>query len=184
MEIGKKLRLLRGSMAQSELSRRSGIDKAIISKIESGKMTGTVETHKKIAGVFGLKLSELYAYIEQTHSDLAEFHAGNGRTDTYGEFLEILSSIPLSKKMLPVLLTLRMADERHLEDTVRDVERFILILDGEVEIEVDGKVYSLKKEAGREKGDCLYSRSPKRHRIKNIGQAAARLLCVSSPPVL
>lgn len=184
MKIGKKLRLLRGSLSQADLSRRSGIDKAIISKIEAGKLTGTVETHKKLAAVFGLKLSELYAYIEQSDPDTAEFHSGDGTVGTYEEFLEILTAIPLSKKMLPSILTLQAADERYLEETVREVEWFVLVLDGSVEIEVEGTVYVLKKDQGYEKGDSLYSRSRKRHRIKNIGSIPARILCVSCPPVL
>jgi len=54
MDISNKLKILRGNMTQAELSRRSGVDKAIISKIEAGKMSGTVECHEKLANVFGL----------------------------------------------------------------------------------------------------------------------------------
>jgi transcriptional regulator with XRE-family HTH domain len=184
MELGQKLKLLRGNMTQSELARRSGVDKAIISKIESGKMDGTVECHQKIADIFGLKLSEFYAFIEEEKSEPAEFHSGNNKTDVYKNFLEILTSIPLTKKMLPTFITLQPTEEKLLEETVKNAERFIIVLDGEVRIEIEGKVYNLKKEVDYEKGDSLYSISPKRHIIKNTGSTVSRILCVSSPPVL
>lgn len=184
MDLGKKLRLLRGNMTQSELATRSGVDKAIISKIESGKMDGTVECHQKLADVFDLKLSEFYAFIEEKKPEPAEFHSGNNKTDVYQNFLEILTAIPLSKKMLPTYITLQPAEEKFLEETLKNVERFIIVLDGEVTIDIEGKVYHLKKESNYKKGDSLYSISPKRHSIKNIGTAVSRILCVSCPPVL
>ena len=184
MDLGRKLKLLRGNMTQSELARQSRVDKAIISKIESGKMDGTVECHQKLADVFGLKLSEFYAFIEESKPEPAEFHSGNNKTDIYQNFLEILTSIPLTKKMLPTFISLKPGEEKSLQETLKNVEWFIIVLDGEVKIEIEGKVYDLKKEPEHEKGDSLYSRSPKRHMIRNTGKAVARILCISSPPVL
>lgn len=185
MELGDKLRLLRGNMTQADLARRSAVDKAIISKIESGKMPGTVECHSKLAEVFGLKLSELYACLEEEKPAPAEFHSGlNGKTDSYQNFLEIITAIPLSKKMLPTFITLKPQEEKFLEETLKKVERFIIIFDGEVEIEVENNIYCLRKELNSTKGDSLYSRSPKRHRIKNTGNSLAMALCVSAPPAL
>lgn len=184
MEIGAKLRLLRGNMTLTELAHRSGVDKAIVSKIESGKMTGTVECHRKLADVFGLKLSEFYAYLENEKPEPAEFHAGENKTDIYSEFLEILTTIPLAKKMLPTFVIIKPGDAQYLEETIKKVERFIYMIDGEIEVSVDGKAYHLKKNAGSEKGDSLYSASMLRHTLKNTGSSPARVLCVSSPPVL
>ena len=184
MERGEKFKLLRGNMTQAELSKRSGVDEAIISKIESGKMSGTVNCHKKLAEVFGLKLSELYAYLENGKPEPAEFHPANSKTDTYQDFLEILTAMPLSKKMLPVLLTLKPSEKKILEETLKKVERFIIVVEGELEVEIEGKTYQLKKEPNSEKGDSMYSKSSSRHKIKNTGTSIAKALCISSPPVL
>ncbi len=184
MDKGEKFRLLRGNMTQADLAQRSGVDKAIISKIESGKMPGTVECHKKLAEVFGLKLSELYAYLEEDKLEPAEYHPGGAKTDVYQDFLEILTNKPLAKKMLPTFITLKPKEEKFLEETLKKVERFIMALEGEIEVEVEGKNYRLRKGPGSEKGDSLYSTSPKRHKIKNTGSNVAKALCVSAPPVL
>jgi len=185
MNIGEKIKSLRGNMTQAELAKRAKVDKAIVSKIESGKMSGTIECHQKLAEAFGLKLSELYAYFEEEKPDAAEFHSGgNGKSESYQEFLEIITHLPLSKKMLPTFITLGPKEEKSLEETLKKVERFILLLEGEIEVEIEGKTYHLKKEPNSEKGDSLYSNSSQRHRIKNNGDATALALCISSPPVL
>ncbi|MCX7926580.1 MAG: XRE family transcriptional regulator [Candidatus Omnitrophica bacterium] len=184
MNIGEKLRLLRGNMTLTELARRSGVDKAIVSKIESGKMTGTVECHRKLAEVFGLKLSEFYAYMETEKPEAVEFHPGAMKTDVYMDFLEILTKIPLAKKMLPTFITLKPAETQDLQETVKKVERFIYIIDGQLDIEVEGKVYRLKKDPAAEKGDSIYSTSQQKHILRNTGTTIARALCISAPPVL
>ena len=184
INIGKKIKLLRGNMTQTELARRSRVDKAIVSKIENGKISGTIKCHKKIADVFGLKLSEFYAYLEENHKEPAEFHSGSARTDIYQDFLEILTSIPLSRRMLPIFLTLKPSEEKYLEETLKKSERFIIVIEGKIEIEIEKVIYKLRKEPNHEKGDSLYSKSAKRHKIKNVGEGVARVLCVSSPPVL
>jgi transcriptional regulator with XRE-family HTH domain len=184
MNIGEKLKFLRGNMTQAEFARRSGVDKAIISKIESGKMAGTVECHRKLAKVFDLKLSEFYAFLESGKPEPAEFHAGDSKTDVYHDFLEILTTLPLAKKMLPTFITLKPSEETFLEETLKQVERFIVIFEGEIEIEAEGKTYRLKKNPECKQGDSLYSTSSKRHRIKNTGNTIACALCVSCPPVL
>lgn len=184
MDIGKKIKLLRGNMTQAELANASGIDKAIISKIENGHMSGTLESHQKIAKVFGLKLSEFYAYLEDQENDPAEFHSASSKTDTYQDFLEIITNIPLAKKMLPVLISIKPKEEKILEETVKNAERFIYILEGQVEILIETKTYKLKKLPQNEKGDSLYSLSNKTHKITNTGINLARLLCISAPPIL
>ena len=184
MDIGSKLKLLRGNMTLTELAKRSDVDKAIVSKIESGKMTGTVECHRKLAEVFGLQLSEFYAYMENELPEPAEFRAGNVKQDIYLEFLEILTTIPLAKKMLPTFISLKPGESQYLEETIKKVERFIYVLDGEMEVSMEGKTYRLKKDLHAEKGDSLYSTSLQRHTLKNTGSSVARALCISSPPVL
>ncbi|MCG8432063.1 MAG: XRE family transcriptional regulator [Candidatus Omnitrophica bacterium] len=184
MFLGAKIKNLRGNMTQAELSRRAGIDKAILSKIESGKMAGSHDCHKKLAAALHLKLSEFYAYLEADEPQEAEVHPGTLHSDTYKDFLEILTEIPLSKKMLPTVITLRPRDEKYLEESVKNVERFIIILKGSIEVGINGSTYRLRKQKDAEKGDSLYSKSNHRLRLKNNGRNTACVLCVSSPPVL
>lgn len=125
MEINKGLKKLRGSMTQSELSKISGVDKAIISKIESGKMSGTLACHKKIAEALGLKLSEFYHCLEDGKFHTAEFCPGHEkRVGTYPDFMEVLTNLPFSKKLLPSIITLQPLERISLAETDKEVERF------------------------------------------------------------
>ena len=65
--IGARLRSLRRAQKVRlvELAKASGVDTATISRIETGKMSGTLESHIKLATALGYKLTELYAGIEE-----------------------------------------------------------------------------------------------------------------------
>jgi DNA-binding XRE family transcriptional regulator len=184
MKRGEKFRLLRGNLTQEELAKHSGVDKAILSKIESGKMTGTLECHKKLAKVFGMKLSELYAYLEEEKSEPAEYHSSESKTDFYDDFFEILTTKPLAKKMFPTIITLQPKEEKFLLETLKKVERFIMVLEGEIEIGIENKIYNLRKKPKSKTGDSLYSLSSSKHKIKNTGSSVAYILCISAPPLL
>lgn len=184
LPIGAKLRLLRGNLTQAELARQSGIDKAIISKIESGKMSGTIECHRKLAEVFGLRLSGFYAFLEDDKPEAAEFYPGSQKSGLSQDCLQILTAIPLAKKILPAFITLKPFEERSLAESGKDGERFIIILEGEAEIEIGGGTYKLRKAPEHEKGDSIYSLSTQKYRVRNTGASDARLLIVTSPPVL
>jgi len=182
--IGEKIKALRNNLTLAELADRCQVDKSILCKIENNKMAGTLETHKRLAEAFGMKLSEFYNYLEEKDPEPAQVHAAQDKSDIYQDVLEILTRIPLAKKMLPVLVILKPKESAILEETLKKAERFILVLEGKIEIKIEEKTYRLAKEEKYEKGDSLYSASPKRHTIKNIGETPAKILCVSAPPVL
>ena len=59
--FGENVRQLRNNffITQDELSKLTGIDRGQISKIEKGKINATLETIKKIADAFNIKLKDL-----------------------------------------------------------------------------------------------------------------------------
>ena len=68
MHIGdaiQELRLKR-NLSLSELSSRSGVQIATLSRMENGLMTGTIEVHIEIAKTLGVQLNEIYKNIHIT----------------------------------------------------------------------------------------------------------------------
>jgi transcriptional regulator with XRE-family HTH domain len=57
----------------SDLAERSGVSKAMISKIERGEASPTATVLGRLSGAFGLTLSTLLALAEQTGDRLARF---------------------------------------------------------------------------------------------------------------
>lgn len=69
--IGKTIRHLRHARGQSQevLSGLAGIERSHLAKIERGEKAANIETLAKIARAFDMKLSELFARIEQERSE-------------------------------------------------------------------------------------------------------------------
>ena len=65
--VGARLRALRQSQKITlvELTKRSGVDAATISRMETGKMTGTLESHVRLATALGAKTTDLFAGLEE-----------------------------------------------------------------------------------------------------------------------
>jgi quercetin dioxygenase-like cupin family protein len=59
---------------------------------------------------------------------------------------------------------------RGWEDFVHDVDELVLLLEGELELEIDGALHHLSA------GDQLFIPAGARHSVKNIGAGTARWL--------
>jgi transcriptional regulator with XRE-family HTH domain len=66
-ELGNTIRRLRveRNMTLAELSDKTGIQMATLSRMENNKMTGTLDAFNAIAEAFGMKLSELFQEYEK-----------------------------------------------------------------------------------------------------------------------
>lgn len=64
--VGTRLRAVRSAqrLTQPVLASLSGVDAATISRMERGRMAGTLECHLKLSRALGLTLAELYADVE------------------------------------------------------------------------------------------------------------------------
>ena len=71
LKIGNTIKKLRTgkNLTLTELSRRSGIHLATLSRMENNKTTGSMESHSELAYVLGLKLSE---FIQECEKDQLE----------------------------------------------------------------------------------------------------------------
>ena len=183
MNIGDMIKNLRKEKGLTllELSQESGVALATLSRIENNKMTGTLESHMAICGALDLALPELYKHLTP-EKYTPEVQTTEERTEVFvhdkRSISEMLVPKVLDKKMMPVMIRLEPRGSTHKEETKRGAEKFIYVLDGKIEAVVGEKTFSLKK------GDTLYFESSASHYFKNIGAQEARMICVSSPPVL
>ena len=184
--VGARLRLLRTSQKVRlvELAKASGVDAATISRIETGKMSGTLESHIKLSTALGVKLTELYAGIEEARvRDAATLQPATRHPDVYvhqagKSSLTMLTSDILRKKLMPVLISIEPGGSTHPEEAKVGTEQFLYVLGGTLEARVGETAHVLKR------GSSLYLDASVPHRLKNIGRAAAKCLSVMTPPVL
>jgi len=183
MEIGKIIRRLRKEkkITLRELSKKSGIALATLSRIETGKMTGTVKSHNDIARALDVTLSDLYSGFE-VPSKRAEIQPQQEQTDVFihndKASYDILTKRVLSKKMMPIMLKLEKGARTTTERSRKGTEKFLYILEGNMQAIVNNKNYSLNK------GDSFYFDASLPHYWKNVSGKPVRTLCIITPPAL
>ena len=180
MYIGKKLETLRKTkkMSLTELSQKSGVQLATLSRIENVKMVGTLESHINIAKALGIDVTELYKGIdkETVGADYSEPHS---RTDVFSHSehssYEILTKNVMQKKMIPVLVKIDGRGKTHTEQNQPGTEKFIFVLDGAIEADINGQKFKLGKNSS------LYFDGSLPHILVNAGKTTAKVLSVGTP---
>lgn len=184
--IGARLKQIRKSQKVTlmDLGAQTGVDIATISRIENGKMTGTLESHVLLATALGVKVTDLYAGIEEAREkDGVDYQPSGSRSEAYVHeagktSIEILTTDVLKKKLMPVLITLEPSGVTQREEARVGTERFLYMLDGTAEVTVGEKTFPLKR------GSTLYFDAAIPHQIRNPGKSGAKLLSVTTPAVL
>ena len=184
--IGARLRAIRKSqrIRLHELAGTSGVDMATISRIETGKMTGTLESHLKLATGLGVKLIDLYAGIEEARlKNAASLQSLSKRSEVYVQqagkvSMTLLTGEILKKKLMPALMTIEPGGSTQLEEARVGTEQFLYIMDGAIEAVVGDAVHPIAR------GSSLYVDASVPHRLRNTSKRPSIILSVTTPPVL
>ncbi len=184
--IGGRLRAIRKSQKVRllELAKVSGVDAATISRMETGKMTGTLESHMKLSHALGVKLTDVYAGIEEARvREGVAVQAPGGRTEVYvhqvgKSAMTMLTADVLKKKLMPVLIAIEPGGSTHKEEARIGTEKFLYVLEGAIEAKVGEETHALKR------GSTLYLDASIPHILRNPGTKTAKCLAVTTPPVL
>lgn len=167
--IGNKLKIIRNTrnLTLDEVSKITGVSKAMLGQIERGQSNPTVSTLWKIAN--GLKVS-FSLFIEENQNDLQIIHQN-----------EVTPIIEDNKKMslYPIfpfdvnksfeIFTIELNPGcNHISNPHNDgVEEYIIVTEGEIVIDIDSKSFELKK------GDSIRFIANKSHTYKNIKENKA-----------
>lgn len=183
MFIGKRLKELREAkkMSLTELSKRSGIQIATLSRIENRKMIGTLDSHMSIAKALGVNLPELYADIAPGEKKI-DVQTSQSQKDIFlhsdKSSYEILTSKVLSKKMMPTLIKIEPQGKTDTEQNQPGTEKFIFVLEGEIEAKIGSDTYVLARH------HSLYFDASLPHYFANSADSVARVISVVTPVAL
>lgn len=180
MQIGKRIKELRESqeLTLTELAQKSGVQIATLSRMENSKMIGTLESHQNIAKALGIDLVKLYQGLSPSRrQEGAATDARTLETFAYNDkaSYEILTTQVLSKKMMPIVLKIEEGGVTNPEQSSIGSEKFLFVLEGEIEARVGEKTFPLKK------NNTLYFDASVEHSFENTGKGAARLIIVGTP---
>lgn len=183
MQIGEIIHNIRKEckMTLVELAEKSGVALATLSRMENGRMTGTLDSHMRICEALGTTLPELYKNLYPSKKAV-DLQKQRTRADVFihdkKSAEEMLASKVLNKKMMPVLVKIAKGGKTQTEETKPGIEKFVYVLDGKIEAAIGEEKYNL----GR--NDSLYFESNIPHYLKNTGAADARIISVVCPPTL
>lgn len=178
--LGQRIRTLRKEKGLTlvEISEKTGIAQATLSRIETGTMIGTVECHEKIAETLGIGLAELYSGVDRRYEQIAHLNQKDARKITHHAkdvHVELLTQESSKKKITPLLLTLQGGGKTEKETNERGVEKFIWVLDGSVKVKLDNQETVLKSQ------ETVYFDASLPHQITNEGQKTAKIFIAVSP---
>ena len=154
-----------------ELADSSGVSKATLSQIESGRVNPTVATLWKIAQSLETELSQLIRNDGEIFRTFSVTRSGDlpRLTGTTGVEIRVLSPITMAGKLELYFLTLEpgavLASEAHEPGSCE----LITVISGAIEVEAGRNSVKL------ESGDVLNYQCDTSHRISNPGRSAATL---------
>ena len=179
MIIGSKIKIYRKEkgMTLEELSQKSGVALATLSRMENGKMPGTLKSHNSICKSLGISIADLYREIEDASKTVEtvpdekkpERREGSGKVR-----YELLVARTSGKKMLPVTIKIAPGGKTQPDRNNPGTEKFLYSLKGNVEVDISGKVYGLKK------GDSLYFESSLKYFLRNSSASEAEIMSITS----
>ena len=179
MDLGQRIKGLRGSVRQREFARRCKIDASTINKIEKGSLIGTLDIHIKICQALGISLSTLYKGVYEEKIHPLEVTLEKPLTLDKKISRHILAwNVLLNKRMLPEILILE--EEKQLQENLPpDTQRFIYVLEGKVEIGTKNEKHTLSHDQSLYVTDASIQ-----HTLRNTGLSPATILVVTNPIVL
>jgi transcriptional regulator with XRE-family HTH domain len=179
-QLGPRIRQLRRQkkITLIELSKMTRIAQATLSRMETGLMVGTIGSHQKIAETLGVSLSQLYDGFDSRPSKIGHLPASAARkvtTKTEQMRCELLTQEISKKKITPLLITLNQRGKSAQEQLDRGVEKFLMVLDGNVTVKVDRDEFALAT------NDTIYFDATLPHQVLNSGSRQAKIFCAVSP---
>ena len=177
MDLGSRLRDLRQrqKMTLEELAKRTGLTSSFLSQVERNITSPSVKSLREIASALNTKVSRFFE--EERSRDFVFVKKDKRKKSVNNElksWYEVLASGLLDIRMEPSLLILKVGGKTEKQSDSLDGEEFAFVLKGKVELLRGAEKFIM------ERGDSIYFKGVKAHKIVNVGNNEANLLWVVS----
>lgn len=178
--IGQKIKALRKSQGISllQLANHIGKTKSYISMIENGKANPSLATLKDITSFFGLDLATFFETEENRHSPEKEIF-------TFGEDARLIYSQKKQYNLYLLISNTQLKMKTYLVELFpeggysqalkHDGEEYGYVLEGEIELALDGEQFSIKK------GGYFYFDSSRKHIVRNLSASVSKVQWIYLP---
>jgi len=177
-EFGEKLKALRTAnrMTLKDLARKAGCTDAYLSQLERGLGNPSVMILKNVSSALGIKVVDFFLE-PQTEDDVVLKEEDRVNVDVKREDakIQMLVRNVQNKRMQPFYNLIKpgggsKGSYSHIG------EEFGIVLQGKLEINLNGKIYQVKK------GETFYFSSQIPHGWSNPGKRKTIVIWVTSPP--
>lgn len=176
VDVGERIRELREerNLSMRALARNSGISANALSMIERGRTSPSVSTLYKLTDALDVPITTLFQY--EPEGVEVVFRKGTERTRVpFPRGLwEGLGGEEFSGRVEPFMLTLETGANSGPYTMTHPGHEFVLCLRGQLEYQVENKIYRL------ESGDSLLFAAKLRHRWRNPGKTVSSAVFVLS----
>lgn len=177
--IGKKLKKMRlnNDMTIEGLANKSQVSSNMISRIERGLTTPSVEILMKLAGAFGMSISY---FVEEAEKGSTVVHTPKGSGEPIFFFEDKHQIVSLTQGLRDPGFTvfydtLEQGCNSGEGDMVHIGEEFAMVLQGQMEFIIEGRTYELRD------GDSLSFKANLPHRWINTYPGQTLVMWVVSP---
>lgn len=177
--VGERIRGLRKARGLSlkEVAQSAGLSSGFLSQIERGLSSASVRALARIADALGVMISDIFPSddgFDGTNQVIARIK-DRKRIDLAqtGVTKELLTPFPNTPRLDIYMMTLEPGGRSGDEPYSHDGEEAGVVLEGGLELVVDGRKYVLGE------GDSFRFRSSRPHQFSNAGDRIARALWVN-----
>ncbi|MGF1716530.1 helix-turn-helix domain-containing protein [Photobacterium chitinilyticum] len=181
LKLGKRLKEIRMAhgLTLEEASKRTGLARSTLSKIENEQISPTFQAMQKLAGGLEIDIPQLFAPPKQIKAtgrrDITRQDEGKPHPTTTYEH-ELLATQLTKKKMMPFKSRVRARQFEDYSGWIRhDGEEFLLVLSGEITF--FSEFYEPVKLS---EGDSVYYDATMGHMLVSISDEDAHILWVTA----
>lgn len=186
LAIGRKIRAIRQSkgLTLEDVSRRTGLSKALISRIENEQVSPPIATLLRIASAFKIEISHFFSDQASPHKvTVVRNHEVSSSRESMivdgmdaGYTYELLAFKKDDKHMEPFLVTFDIKERNEVPMQEHKGEEFLHLLKGKLEFFTKDETIVL------EKGDSIYFDSGIPHGYRGLGKEPPKALVVVYSP--
>jgi transcriptional regulator with XRE-family HTH domain len=145
VSLGERLREIRKTegWTLAEVAEKSGLATSTVSKVERGLMSLSYDRFMQLADGLGIDISELFSprgesFASNSFAVTRTGDGGHHETDLY--VYDMLGAELLNKQMVPMMGLIRAHDVQDFSEYVKhDGEEFLMVLEGELEVHIEGR---------------------------------------------
>jgi transcriptional regulator with XRE-family HTH domain len=179
LDVGLRLQSIRKlkGLSQRELAKRAGVTNSTISMIEKNSVSPSISSLKKVLAGIPMSLVEFFSLEMEQENNAQVVYRADELTDlsSGAVTMKLIGRAHPSRAIAFLDETYPAGADTGREMLVHEGEEAGMLVEGRIELTVEGEVYIL------EKGDSYYFDSSKPHRFRNPYEQPARLISATTP---